>query len=123
MKSTSAWSLHMIAGLVLFILLGAHMITMHLDLILGWFNLDDTLPGIDWKNVASRGKHFGMAVFYIVFLGTALYHGLYGARTIFFELGISKGAQNLLTKVFMLGGIGLFIFGSAAAVVFFGKMS
>ncbi len=123
MKSASTWSLHIICGLLLVALLGIHMITMHLDLILGWFNIDDSLPGVDWVNVSARGKSIGMAFFYILFLGAALYHGLYGTRTVFFELGLKEGTQKMLTKLFVIAGIGLFLFGSAAAIMFFNNIT
>ncbi len=123
MKSASTWSLHLIAGLLLIVLLGIHMITMHLDLILGWFNIQKDLPGTNWENVVARGRHITMAFFYILFLGAALYHGLYGVRTIIFEMGISPQTEKTVTLVFVVAGVGLFIFGTAAAITFFSTAS
>ncbi|MBN1356688.1 hypothetical protein JXA40_10550 [bacterium] len=117
MRKSTAWNLHMLAGLCLVILLGIHMITTHLDLILGWFNPAGG-EAINWRNVVGRGMHLSWMLFYICFLGIALYHGLYGLRSILFELTLTRGAEKVVTAVLVTFGIALFIMGAAAAVVF-----
>ena len=87
MQGTKTWTWHMLAGLLLVGFLGVHMITTHLDLILGWFNVNDAV-GIDWGNVTGRGQQVSWAVFYILFLGLALFHGLYGLKKILVEINI-----------------------------------
>ena len=117
MRETKYWTWHMLAGLVILVLLGMHMITMHLSTILGWFNPAGP-ESTDWANVVARGKLIAYAVIYVVLLGVALYHGLYGFRTIIFELGPSKGTQHLINVIFFIVGLGLFIMGSWAAIKF-----
>ncbi len=117
MNGLSKWTWHMLAGLGLVVFLGIHMITMHLDLILGWFNPAGG-ESLNWANVTARGKQAIMPFFYVTFLGLALYHGLYGLRTIIFELGIPKRMTRLTTILLLIAGISLFGLGSFAAFRF-----
>lgn len=118
MRGTTTWSLHILAGIALVVLLGLHMITMHLNTILGWFNFDHTAAATAWQNVIHRGDSIFAALFYIVFLGIALYHGLYGLRTIIFELNIPTSLEKTITVLFVVAGIGLFVFGAVTAYQF-----
>lgn len=117
MNGLTKWTWHMLAGLGLVFFLGIHMITMHLDLILGWFNPAGG-ESIKWANVAARGQVVFMPYFYITFLALALYHGLYGLRTILFELHLPKHFEGKLTILFIVAGICLFGLGSVAAFQF-----
>jgi succinate dehydrogenase hydrophobic anchor subunit len=54
-------------------------------------------------------------VSYIVLLGAALFHGLYGLRNILFELGPGPGIKRALTALLLLMGVGLFGYGAWAA--------
>jgi succinate dehydrogenase hydrophobic anchor subunit len=54
-------------------------------------------------------------VSYIVLLGAALFHGLYGLRNILFELGPARSVKGALNFVLTAGGVGLFVFGAWAA--------
>jgi len=117
MRETKLWTWHILAGLVILVLLGIHMITMHLDGVLGWFNPAGG-EAIDWANLTARAKLFIYAALYIVLLAAALYHGLYGFRTILFELGPGQGVQTFISVLFWIMGIGLFVFGTWAALKF-----
>ena len=115
MKESTSWYLFMFAGLIIFVLLGMHMVTMHLEGFLAFFGAtsEDVLK---FESVFERGKQTGFTIFYILLLGTALYHGLYGLRTILFELNLKKGLQKTITLVFTIGGLGLFVYGTYAAI-------
>lgn len=117
MRGTKTWSLHLLAGLCLVILFGTHMIYTHLDLILGWFNPAGG-EGTDWANVIWRGKHTITLFYYILFLGVALYHSLYGLRTIIFELGVKQKNEKIITTAFVALGVVIFIIGTVVVVVF-----
>jgi len=107
----------MFAGIIILILLGIHMITAHLSALLGWFNPAGGVA-IDWDNLIARARLIIYAIGYIVLLGAALYHGLYGLRTILFELGLKPGAQKFINILFIVAGICLFILGTWAATKF-----
>ena len=53
---------------------------------------------------------------YILLLGTALYHGLYGLRTILFELTLKPAAEKAVSVVLLVAGLGLFGLGTWAAI-------
>lgn len=114
MRDQRLWTWHLLAGLVIFVLLGLHMAVMHLDTVLGWFNPEGLKP-IAWESVLQRARMGFFTISYIVLLGAALFHGLYGLRNILFELGLARGTKGLVSVVLALGGAGLFVYGAWAA--------
>jgi len=114
MRDQSLWTWHVAAGVVVLVLLGLHMAIMHLDVAIGIFNPAGGHP-VDWANVVARGKSAAFTVNYIVLLGAALFHGLYGLRNILFELNPPLGLRKTLGWLLTLVGIGLFVVGSWAA--------
>jgi len=114
MRDQRLWTWHVLAGLVILVFLGLHMAIMHLDVLLAIFNPADPHP-IAWGNVVARAKMGFFTVSYIVLLGAALFHGLYGLRNILFELGPGRGVKSALNFVLAAGGVGLFVFGAWAA--------
>ncbi len=115
MRETKLWTWHVLAGIAILILGGLHMVTMHLDGILGVFNPAGGLA-IDWQNVVARAQTMFHTVVYIALLAVTLFHGFYGLRNIIAELGIGKGARSAVSVVLLVGGIGLFVFGTWAAL-------
>jgi succinate dehydrogenase hydrophobic anchor subunit len=118
MKETKYWFWHILSGIIILFLLGIHMITVHLSSLLGWFNPAGG-EAIEWENLIARGRLFIFTAIYILLLATALYHGLYGFRTILFETGLTRGFRKSINIVFILAGISLFALGSWAAVAFY----
>ncbi len=92
------------------------MVITHFDDLLGYGNVLGQSKAIEWENVLARAQSVGMTVIYIVLLGTALFHGLYGFRTILFELKIGPGTRKFINVFFWLIGLGMFAFGTWAAV-------
>jgi succinate dehydrogenase hydrophobic anchor subunit len=115
MRDQKLWSWHVLAGLVILVLLGLHMVIMHLDAIFGVLNPAGGEP-VSWANVVARGRMIFFPVTYIILLGAALFHGLYGLRNILFELNPGTGVKKAISTVFVLGGLALFAFGTWAAV-------
>ena len=119
MKESTLWMWHIFAGAVIFFLLGLHMLLLHYDSIL-------FVLGIGKENVLSaeavfaRSKEISFLVIYILLLGFALYHGLYGLKNILFELTLPKALEAIVSVVLVLTGLGLFIYGTYAAIVVFG---
>ena len=111
MRDQSLWTWHIGTAVIIAVLLGMHMVIMHLDDIAGAFNPAGG-HAIDWENVVSRSKQAGFAVNYILLLGAALFHGFYGVRNILFELNPKPGLKRAITFVLVLGGIGLFALGT-----------
>jgi succinate dehydrogenase hydrophobic anchor subunit len=114
MRDQRWWTWHIAASAVILVFLGLHMVIMHLDAIFRIFNPHPGHP-IEWANVVERAKSGFFMVTYIVLLGAALFHGLYGLRTILFELNPAPALKRGLSAVLVLGGFGLFVLGTWAA--------
>jgi len=118
MRESKLWFWHIIAGVVILVLLGVHMCIMHLGAILGALGIG-TAEATAAKVVFQRSQEALFMLTYIILLGAALYHGLYGFRTMLFELSLSKGMQKTINRVFATAGVALFAYGSYAAVALF----
>jgi succinate dehydrogenase / fumarate reductase membrane anchor subunit len=116
MRDQKLWTWHLAAGAIILVLLGLHMVIMHLDALVGIFNPAGGHP-IDWANVVARGQSLAFSVTYILLLGAGLFHGLYGLRNILFELDPAPPLKRALSWVLLLVGVGLFILGTWAAWV------
>ncbi|MGE5236265.1 MAG: hypothetical protein ACM3O7_07960 [Acidobacteriota bacterium] len=115
MRDQKLWTWHVLAGLVILVLLGLHMAIMHLDAILGIFNPAGGHP-VDWANVVARARSASFTVTYVILLGVALFHGLYGLRNILLELNPSAWLRRVVGAVLLLAGLGLFAYGTWAAI-------
>jgi succinate dehydrogenase / fumarate reductase membrane anchor subunit len=113
-RDQGLWTWHLGAGVVILVLLGLHMTIMHLDGIVRVFSPEPGKP-IDWANVAARGKSVLFLANYVLLLGAALFHGLYGLRNILFELNPAAGLKKALNGLFVVAGLALFAFGTWAA--------
>jgi succinate dehydrogenase / fumarate reductase membrane anchor subunit len=113
-NGTKYWTWHMAAGVVLLLLLGLHMVIMHMG---GSFHLfaprgDDA---VSIANSQWRDSKICFAISYILLLGVGLYHGLYGLRTILLELTLKPAVEKAVTTLLVIVGLGLFVLGSWAA--------
>ena len=115
MCETKYWTWHMAAGVVILFLLGLHMLVMHLG---GITHLFAPLGGeaLSRGNSLLRDGKLFFTVTYILLLGVALYHGLYGLRTILFELTLKPAVEKVVSAVLLVVGIGLFGLGTWAAI-------
>jgi succinate dehydrogenase / fumarate reductase membrane anchor subunit len=116
MRDRSLWTWHIAAGVVILVFLALHMVIMHLNGTFPTFNNPFGGEAESWQNVAARMKGLFFPVTYVVLLGAALYHGLYGFRNVLFELNPGQGLRRTVDVVFTLGGLGLFVFGTWAAI-------
>jgi succinate dehydrogenase/fumarate reductase cytochrome b subunit len=117
MNQTRYWSWHMAAGVAIFVLLGLHMATMHMGGLTGLFVADRSLESAAEPNSQARDALLSMTVMYVLLLGIALFHGLYGLRTILFELTLKPATERAISVVLFIAGLGLFAFGTWAAIV------
>jgi succinate dehydrogenase hydrophobic anchor subunit len=109
------WTWHVAAGLVILLLLGLHMVIMHLDTLVRVFNPAGDQRPIAWDNVVARARSAFFMVSYVLLLGAALFHGLYGLRNLLFELNLGRGVKKTIGVLLLVGGIALFGFGTWAA--------
>ena len=115
MRETKYWTWHMAAGVVILFLLGLHMLIMHMGGITQLYAPQGG-EAISKANSLFRDGQLFFTVTYILLLGVALYHGLYGLRTILFELTLKPIVEKLITVVFVVLGLGLFGLGTWAAI-------
>lgn len=116
MRESRLWSLHLISGVALIVLLGMHMTIMHYEAILRWVGAADG-PALAFASVAARDRDAVMRALYVLLLGFALYHGLYGARGILQEVWSSPRAARLITGAVAIFGLAVFIYGVAVIVL------
>jgi len=115
MREQRLWTWHMGAGVVILVFLGLHMTVMHLESIVGIFNPAEGELPVAWANVVERSRSAFFMVTYIVLLGAALYHGLFGLRTIIEELNPGAAVRKAVAAVLTVGGLLLFAFGTFSA--------
>ena len=115
MRESKLWFWHILSSVVILVLLGVHMGIMHLSEILSAVGIGSA-DAVASAAVFHRSQELIFMVTYILLLGAALFHGLYGLRSMLFELSLSKAAEKAIGGLCALAGIGLFIYGSYAAV-------
>lgn len=115
MRETKYWTWHMTAGVVILFLLGLHMLIMHIGGITHLF-APHAGEAISKENSLYRDGRLFFTVSYVLLLGVALYHGLYGLRTILFELTLKPAAEKAINFILVVLGLGLFGLGTWAAV-------
>lgn len=118
MRESRLWFWHILSAIVILVLLGLHMGTMHLSELLYRIGIGPGDP-VQSAQVFHRSQQAVYMITYILLLGTGLFHGLYGLRSIFFELSLSKTLEKLIGGVLALAGIALFVYGSYVAVLLF----
>ncbi len=116
MRESRLWFWHILSAIVILVLLGMHMGTMHLGAILSSIGIGSSDP-IKSAEVFHRSRQLIYMVTYILLLGAALFHGLYGLRSMLLELSLSKGLEKAIGSVCAVAGVLLFIYGSYVAVM------
>lgn len=111
------WLLNAVCGVLVLFLLGIHMAVMHLDDVLALVIGTDPAP-LDWSRVTLRGESRFFTITYVILLGSALFHGLYGLHTMLTELWSGPRAARLIPLGCWVAGVFLFLVGSIATVSF-----
>jgi len=111
MRNTYLRLLHLVAGVLIAVLLGIHMVILHLDAILGFFGVDATEP-TSWGAMISRAGQGIWVGLYIALLAVVLYHALNGLRGIILEVTPSPRTERIVTRVIIAFGIIAFIGGA-----------
>ena len=108
MYRTYLWLAQIVTGAIIAILLGIHMVMMHLDDLLGFFGQEIGEP-VSWTSMIERADQGLWVGFYIALLALAIYHGLNGLRGIIFELSLSSRTEQITTRAIV--AIGIIAFG------------
>jgi succinate dehydrogenase hydrophobic anchor subunit len=115
MRESKLWSWHILTAVIILVLLGMHMGIMHLGAILNVFGIGSGEP-VKSGEVFHRSQQLLFMIIYILLLGAALFHGLYGLRSMLFELSLSKKTEKAIGGLCAVVGFALFVYGSYAAI-------
>lgn len=115
MRESRLWSLHLLSAVALIVLLGLHMTIMHYESVFKWVGAAAG-PPLAFASVAARDRDAVMRALYVLLLGFALYHGLYGARGILREVWSSPRAARLIDGASAVFGLAVFIYGVVVIV-------
>ncbi len=107
MRKTYIWFLQIVSGILIAVLLGIHMVLLHLDAVLGFFGVDMG-EATSWASMIGRAEQGIFAALYIALLIVGLYHGIYGLRKIILETTSSAKIKSIVTWCFVILGIGIF---------------
>jgi succinate dehydrogenase hydrophobic anchor subunit len=118
MRESKLWAWHIITAVIILVLLGLHMGIMHLSAILSALGIGSEDPTKS-AEVFHRSQQLFYMITYILLLGAALFHGLYGLRSMIFELSLSKTVEKLIGGLCAVAGFALFIYGSYVAIAVF----
>ncbi|MFH1068221.1 MAG: hypothetical protein V1794_01255 [Candidatus Glassbacteria bacterium] len=112
MRESTLWLFHLLAGAVMLVVLGVHFGVMHLG--------EAHEQVLTFTSVSARSGMSFYLVVYLVLLAAALYHGLYGFRSIVFELSfVGPGARKTINVLLVLGGWVFFFYGAYAIIAGF----
>jgi len=111
MRNTYLQILQLVTGILIAILLGIHMVLMHLDAILGFFGIDVGEPA-SWESMIDRAGQGIWAGLYIALLAFIIYHAFNGLRNIILELTPSARTEHIVTWTIIVFGIIVFIWGT-----------
>ena len=117
MRETKFWLINIVCGVVILAFLGMHMAIMHLDDLLALLQPALSEP-LTWPQVSGRGESGFFTLTYVLLLGTALFHGLYGVRTMLTEFWSGERAARVILLGCWATGSVLFGVGTVATVVF-----
>ena len=101
--------------LALLLVLGLHMFVMHMERSSHWFAPYGSEPDSE-QNSLFRDAGLFFALTNVLLLAVALYHGLFGLRTMLFDLKPRLAVHKTTTAALVLLGIMLFVFGSWGAI-------
>jgi len=116
MRESRLWGLHLTSAVVLLVLLGLHLVVMHLD---GTLALIDPAWGkpLAWDSVLARARSAFFTATYVLMLAAALFHGFYGLRTMITELTGNEYWRRVTSISVWTVGVALFGLGAYAIVV------
>jgi succinate dehydrogenase hydrophobic anchor subunit len=118
MRGTRLWLLSLFSAVVIAVLLGVHMVIMHLEDILGFFGVDAAQP-TGWVAMIERAKEGIWVGIYIALLAFVLYHALYGLRRIILEVIPSVKTMRIVTWIIVVFGLICFAGGAYVPLALF----
>jgi succinate dehydrogenase hydrophobic anchor subunit len=109
MRESRFWLLSLASAALLLVLLGTHFAMMHYSPVFAGQSVEEFRS---FEEMMARGQELPRFVIYILFLGAALYHGLYSLRGIVLELSFARHWQRGVSLSFLAVGLAFFAYGS-----------
>lgn len=116
MRSTRLWFLSITAAGLMVVLLGAHMVLLHLNDILTFLGVDNLVEPTSWDSMIERSRQGIWVFIYIALLVTGLYHALYGLRNIILEWTPSATTERVVTGVVIIVGLFFLVVGTYTTI-------
>ena len=111
MRESTLWLIFIVCAIILIITASLHLMTFSSITGTG-YNL-----ALIYSSVVERSTNIFYTTLYIVFLGAALFHGLYGIRRILIELIMGKTIQRFISYFVLLMGVIAFVYGAYVVVI------
>ena len=122
MRNTYLQFAQLISGVFIAILLGIHMVIMHLDKILNFFgaNIHNVTS---WESMKERATQQMWVIIYIALLIFGLYHALNGLRGVLLELTTSVKVERIITGLIIFFGVVFLVLGIYAPLALISSFS
>lgn len=111
MREGKLWLLHLLAGFIMFFLLGSHIFFMHMA----------GGEPLSVEATLERAKNIAFPIVYTIFVAAALYHGLYGLRGILYERFHTPLSQKVINWTLSILGTVWFLYALATTWIPFFK--
>jgi succinate dehydrogenase hydrophobic anchor subunit len=118
MRESTLWFLHIITALVLITAIPIHL--HNFSTLLASVGAPGYQLALSWELVRTRAKDIFYTLTYTMLLGAATFHGMYGIRSIVYELTLTKTLERLVSIICFFAGAGLFAFGAYVAIAALG---
>jgi len=109
MRESRLWILSLTCTSLIVILLGLHFAVMHYAPAFTGQTIEEARS---FQMMLERGRDVAQFIIYILFLATALYHGLYSLRGVIIELPVARGRTQLVSRGLLLIGLAFFAYGT-----------
>jgi succinate dehydrogenase / fumarate reductase membrane anchor subunit len=116
MRNTYLQFVQLVSGALIAVLLGIHVVFMHLDKILGFFGIG-VADVTAWESMIERSRQGLWAGIYIALLIFGLYHALNGLRGIILEMTPSARISRVVTWIIVIVGVVAFVLGTYVPVI------
>ena len=113
MRESKLWFIFILAAIILIIVTSLHLMTFSSLVGTGYSE------ALDFGSVIVRSSDVFYLGLYIVLLGAALYHGMYGVRRILLELLTGTTKHTLISYGCLIVGIVAFTYGSYVTILSF----
>ena len=115
MRNTYLQFVQLVSGVLIAVLLGIHIVLMHLDKILGFFGIG-VADVTAWESMIARSRQGLWVGIYVALLIFGLYHALNGLRNVILESTSSAKIERIVTRVIIAFGIIAFAWGAYVPV-------